>query len=207
MSLARSGNSRYSLLLIRHGATDWNQAGRFQGHGDPSLNDQGRLQALELCRSLAGLDLAALYTSDLRRCRETAAPLAAAKGLSVHADACFREVDFGRWDGQTAVKMAKEDSGAWAAWQSDPIRNAPPGGETGSQVWRRFLLGLKQRITVPSGQTAAVVTHGGPIRLVLEKLISGHLHSLSQPALPNGGWLLLTPDAVRRLLDQDHAQG
>ncbi|HWX09771.1 MAG TPA: histidine phosphatase family protein, partial [Gaiellaceae bacterium] len=86
-----------TLLLVRHGETDWNAEGRLQGHTDRPLNEHGRRQAHALAERLAGDDIAAVYASDLARARETAEILGAKLGLPVSRDAGLRERDWGNW--------------------------------------------------------------------------------------------------------------
>jgi len=75
------------ILLARHGETDWNRVGRWQGHADPPLNDAGRTQAAELAERLAGDGIAAIYSSDLMRASQTARVVADRLGLAVVEDA------------------------------------------------------------------------------------------------------------------------
>src|SRR6476659_10216608 len=87
-----------TLILVRHGETDWNAAGRLQGHTDRPLNDYGRTQAKRLAEQLAGDGIAAIYASDLSRARETAESL----GLPVLVDPDLREKNWGSWEGLTS---------------------------------------------------------------------------------------------------------
>src|SRR6187200_544713 len=84
-----------TILLARHGETDWNREGRFQGHADPPLNRTGRDQAVELSVALMAEDLAAVYSSPLQRALETAEIVAASRGLEPVTVAALREVDVG----------------------------------------------------------------------------------------------------------------
>src|SRR5439155_24499614 len=87
------------LLLVRHGETDWNREGRWQGQADTPLNDVGRAQARELADALAGERLEAIYASDLRRAYETAEIVGARLGLPVTSEPALRETDVGSWSG------------------------------------------------------------------------------------------------------------
>jgi broad specificity phosphatase PhoE len=89
------------ILLARHGETEWNRLGRWQGHADPPLNDLGRRQAEILAEQLAGDTVSAVYSSDLRRARETARIVAERIGLPVTEDSALREIDVGSWSGLT----------------------------------------------------------------------------------------------------------
>ena len=85
-----------TLILARHGETDWNRDGIWQGHGDPPLNELGRSQAAELAARLAEVQIDVLYSSDLRRAYETADDRRPnAKGLEITADPDLREMDVG----------------------------------------------------------------------------------------------------------------
>lgn len=189
-----------TLLLIRHGATAWNRAGRYQGHADPPLGRAGRAQARRVAGGLAGLHLDAVYSSDLRRALETAAPLAYARGLPVQPDPRLRELDFGAWDGRRVEEVMAAEPAVWAAWYADPMALAPPGGETVPALWSRVRRALREIGRRHAGGTVAVVTHGGPLRLILAWLVSGRLHPPPAAGVPNGGWLLLTPAAARTFL-------
>ena len=83
------------ILLVRHGETEWNRESRFQGHADPPLNELGREQAAELATALAGEELAAVYSSPLKRALETAQAVAEPHGLSAIPVESLREVDVG----------------------------------------------------------------------------------------------------------------
>jgi broad specificity phosphatase PhoE len=88
-----------TLLLVRHGETDWNAEGRLQGHTDMPLNDLGRRQARALADELAGDGIEAVYSSDLARASETAEIVAERLGLPVGLDPDLREKDWGTWEG------------------------------------------------------------------------------------------------------------
>ena len=93
-----------TLLLVRHGETDWNAEGRLQGHTDRPLNDYGRRQAAALAEELAGREIDAIYASDLARARETAEIVAARIGLPVALDVGLREKNWGSLGGPDAVR-------------------------------------------------------------------------------------------------------
>ena len=94
-----------TILLARHGETDWNREGRFQGWADPPLNATGCAQAVELSVELMAEDLAAVYSSPLRRAYETAEVVAASRGLEPVTVDALREVDVGSWSGLTRAEI------------------------------------------------------------------------------------------------------
>src|SRR5213076_218915 len=101
-----------TLLLARHGETDWNREGRWQGWADPPLNAAGRAQAHELAEQLRSVPFDAVYSSDLRRAHETAEIVAAPHAVPVVADLGLREIDVGSWSGLTRSAIEERFPGA-----------------------------------------------------------------------------------------------
>lgn len=159
------------LILVRHGETDWNAAKRYQGQADVPLNRTGRRQAAALARRLAGESIHALYTSDLARAAATARAIGRPHGLSPCAVPRLREMDFGAWEGLTYAQIQERDGAALDAWTADPLGFAPPEGESLARLADRvdsFWEALMSRH--PSG-TVVVVAHGGPLRVLLCRVL------------------------------------
>ncbi len=155
-----------TLLLVRHGETDWNLDGRWQGWADPPLNDTGRAQAAELAHRLSREPVDAVYSSDLRRALETAEPVAAAHDLRVVADPGLREIDVGAWSGLTRPEIdARFPDGS------------RPGGETHEQHSARVLAALEQIARAHPGQRVVILAHGGCVR-VLQRSVADDLTKL-----------------------------
>jgi broad specificity phosphatase PhoE len=150
------------LFLVRHGETDWNRERRFQGHADPPLNQAGRAQARELAKSLAGEGIDAIYTSDLRRARETAEILAARVGSDVVALRELREIDVGDWQGLTWPEIEERHPDGAARWGRDG--HGWDGGETYEQLRERIVAALRVIAERHPGQRVLVVGHGGTVR-------------------------------------------
>ena len=106
-----------TLLLVRHGETDWNREGRWQGLSDTSLNDLGREQARVLAGTLDGT-VDAVYSSDLNRARETAEILAEELDLEVRLDPRLRERGFGSWEGLTTPEIEERFGEAHRLWRA-----------------------------------------------------------------------------------------
>ena len=140
-----------TLLLARHGETDWNRELRIQGSSDIELNDLGRAQARALAQELEHIDLDAIYTSDLSRARATAEVVAASHGLDVTLDARLRERSFGSWEGLTREDVAALPDGA----QHD--------GESDDQVRERVLEAVQAIADTHPGEQVLVVSHGGAL--------------------------------------------
>ena len=153
-----------SLLLARHGETDWNLERRWQGHAESDLTAHGREQARALGERLRGRGIAAIYSSDLRRARDTAGIVGAGLGLPVELDEGLREVDVGEWSGLTTGEIEERFPDGAAR-----RRAGGTGWERGESVEAmsaRIAAALVEIAAAHEGETVLVVTHGGPIREV-----------------------------------------
>jgi broad specificity phosphatase PhoE len=155
-----------TILLVRHGETDWNRDRRIQGQSDPPLNDAGREQARALAHRLAGHEIDAVYASDLRRARETAEILAAQLGLPVAVDPELRELDFGRWEGHTVEELEASFPEAFARWTRGG-EAVWDGGETHAAMAERVRAAVRRLASVHAGGRILLVAHGGPVRVLL----------------------------------------
>lgn len=160
-----------TLYLIRHGEAEGNPEGRFLGQQDVPLTLRGHEQAAALAQRLADLPLTAVYSSDLRRAMQTAAALAAQRGLAVQPCPALREAAFGRWSGMTYAEIEAGWPEACAAWLAEPERTAPPDGECLADLRLRAMQALDALAALHAGESVAVVTHGG----VLGALLTGWL--------------------------------
>jgi broad specificity phosphatase PhoE len=150
------------LLLLRHGLTTWNAAGRWQGWADAPLTDTGREQARRAAAALAGEGFEVIVASDLGRARETAEIMAALLGgLPVAIEEGLRERDVGQWSGLTSAEIDARwpgQLGDWRAGQLDVI----PGGE--GDIGERVVAAVGSLVVSHPGRTLLAVTHGGVIR-------------------------------------------
>ena len=154
------------LILLRHGQTDYNVAGRMQGHLDSVLTAVGHEQAAAAAPVLAALGPARVVSSDLQRAVDTAEVVGTACGLAVKFDARLRETHLGEWQGCTVPEIDADYPGAIAAWRSDPTW-APPGGESRVDVVARsrpVVDELDAEFGDSDGSsTVLLVAHGGLI--------------------------------------------
>jgi alpha-ribazole phosphatase len=125
------------LILARHGETDWNREGRYQGQADPPLNTVGQGQAHALAELLAALAIEAIYSSNLLRAVQTAEAVARRTGTKLELDPRLREISQGEWEGMLATDIAMRYPVEWAARQRDPVNARPPGGESVAEVAQR----------------------------------------------------------------------
>jgi phosphoserine phosphatase len=150
------------LLLVRHGETDWNRERRFQGHADQPLNEAGRAQARELAELLASERIDAVYTSDLRRARETAEILASRLDAEVVALRELREIDVGSWQGLSWPEIEERHPVGVERWHRDG--HGWDGGETHVELGERIVRALEDIAARHPGQRVLVVGHGGTVR-------------------------------------------
>jgi probable phosphoglycerate mutase len=151
------------LLVIRHGETAWNREGRFQGHRQSELNALGRQQVARLAARLSGESVQALYSSDLLRAQQTAAAIAVRCDLSVRVERSLREWDLGVLAGLTRELAAREHPQDFAIYRHGLVDAMVTGGESVRQRYARIIAAMQAIAAAHSGQTVAVVTHGGPL--------------------------------------------
>ena len=152
-----------TIVLARHGETDWNRERRFQGHADVPLNDAGRAQAAQLAARLADEPFSSVYTSPLRRAAETAELVAARLGVEVRPHVALKEVDVGSWSGLSVQDVEARYPEEYARW----LENRASGwhdGETWEELAARVVAGLHEIARGHPGEHVLAVTHGGPIR-------------------------------------------
>jgi uncharacterized phosphatase len=145
------------LLVVRHGQSEWNAIGRWQGHADPALSELGRRQAAVAAASIGAVD--GIISSDLLRATETAAIIAQQLGVGpVMVDERLRERDVGEWTGLTRSEINRR----WPGWIDDLRR--PEGFESVDSVLLRVVEALAAMGESSPRGSLLVVTHGGVIR-------------------------------------------
>ncbi len=156
------------VILVRHGETNWNLAGRFQGHADPGLNANGELQAVAVAALLAGEEGAAIFTSDLARAVETGRHIGAVHGIPLQMEPLLREINFGAWEGLTFREIQAQYPEVLQEWLKDPFSLRAPGGETAGELGQRVIMAWNRILhEANTGQTVVIVAHAGPLRMLL----------------------------------------
>jgi broad specificity phosphatase PhoE len=188
------------LILIRHGATEWNLAGRYQGQTDVPLGELGRAQAESVARRLRDEPITAVFCSDLSRARETAQIILSGRSVPITPTRDLREMSWGAWEGLKGSEAAERYAFDWAAWCRDPVNERPTGGgesfgELAIRVagfYRSMLdrlgsdgVGVANKFLYRTGgqssgqdthETALVVSHGGLLRALLAQCFEIPLH-------------------------------
>lgn len=159
------------ILLARHGQTDFNAPPvRIQGTLDPPLNETGRAQARELADLVAGEGVAALYTSDMVRARQTAEIVAERLGLEPVVEPRVRECAWGAWEGRLVEDIAREEPDEWQAWldAGESFRFPSAPGKPGESLEEHMQRTTAALDDIRSGELPAlVVCHGGTVRVAL----------------------------------------
>lgn len=156
------------FYLIRHGETEWNRTNRWQGHTDEPLNERGRAQSRRLADRLRaeGVHFDAIYSSDLQRAWETATIIGSTLGITPQPLQELREIDVGWWSGLTEAEVAARDPEMFERLASgeDVARG---GAERRLDLYTRVVGAIERLMAEYPKQTIAIVTHGGPVRMVL----------------------------------------
>lgn len=187
-----------TLLLWRHGQTEWNLERRFQGQSDVGLNATGRRQARQAALLIAALKPDAIYSSDLARAAGTAEPLARLTGLPVNLDKDLRERHGGEWEGLTDQEIRQSYPDEYRIW-------SPPGGEPTAAVADRAA-GAFERIAdnMAGGSLAVVVSHGAAIGMGMSRLLGLPERERILGSLANCSWSVLGRRSGRwRLLEHN----
>ncbi len=195
------GAARTRAVLVRHGETDWNARGVYQGSRDVPLSPRGRAQALALAARLAPVAFDAAYTSPLARARETADLVLAGRGAAGRPDGgplrvelvpAFGEFGYGAWEGVAPDERRARWPDLDARWNADPWSVAPPGGESLDALAARVIPAWDQLVGAHPGRTIVVFAHGHVNRVIL-------LHARGLP--PAAFWSVAQPNASAVLLD------
>lgn len=155
------------VYLLRHGETDWNREGRFQGHTNTPLNARGVAQAVAARQALSNLGIRRVVSSDLMRAHHTALILGAALGLPVEQDPALRERSYGIFEGLTWQQIAQQHPAHHEAYHHNPLHPIPgaePTPDLRTRAWN-----VLQRHAPSAAQPLPVllVSHGGLLRAML----------------------------------------
>jgi len=158
------------IVLIRHGATDWNKEKKYCGYKDVPLNAQGEKQAELLAKRLATIHFDAVYASDLKRAVKTARlALGRVKIIKIKD---LREMNFGVMEGLSHEQILKKYALPYTKWLKEPFKKHDiPEAEHMADFRKRITRALKQIVRDNRGKTVAVVCHGGTISVLLTSLL------------------------------------
>lgn len=160
------------IIFWRHGRTEWNRSGLFQGQEDIDLDDTGREQAARAAEVLVTRQPSMIISSDLRRAADTAAALAGLSSMDVSYDVRLRETDAGEWQGLSFAAIDEQFADDNAAWRGGDPEVRAGGAENRIEVGQRMLAAVTDAVArIAPSETLVVVSHGGAIRAALAALM------------------------------------
>ena len=203
------------LVVVRHGVTEWNREGRFQGHLDPPLSDIGRREADLVAERIASDELLRpdrVVSSSLARATETAAAIGRASGVAVEPDDRLMEIGQGEWEGRTHAELEVTDARRYRAWRDAAGIRQPPGGESIESAMARVRAVLDEIARSGAG-TVCLVSHGGTMRVMVRVLfdladdrswaLDVDNASIGAATLIDGRWRLDRWNDTRHLLGRE----
>lgn len=155
------------LWLIRHGQTDWNVEGRFQGSEDVPLNYTGREQARKLAKKLDGNSFSAIFSSDLLRAKETAEIIATKLDLPLFIDKRLQEINQGDWEGVLFTEIKEKYPEEIIHRKEDPVFFRPPGGESVEEVSKRITSIVNEISRTFEDEKILIVSHGLALSILI----------------------------------------
>ena len=159
------------ILITRHGQTVTNREGRFCGHFETQLTPLGVRQAQALGQRLGGVQVDAVYTSDLGRAVETAAIILQGRRITPSIDPDLRELHYGQWEGRKGGEVAKAYPEQYKLMRAEDPGWRPPGGETIGEVRQRTFAALRRVAKAHQHQTVLIVTHGTAINCMISEAL------------------------------------
>ena len=189
------------VLLIRHGQTDWNVDGRWQGTLPVGLNDVGRTQAQALATYLAGRQIGSIYSSDLPRAFDTAAAIGAMQGIVPQTDVRLQEFNLGVFQGLTREEIKDRYPIEWSDFETDYWDYVITKGESRRSLQKRAYEAFQHIVAQADGPEVVFVSHGGTIRMLLLRLFEGS-HELNHFHVENTSITTITRDEDSWRLDE-----
>lgn len=155
------------IYLVRHGETDWNRDERFRGREDLVLNERGLKQAEAIARFFEFRKISAIYSSPLKRARQTAEIIARKKRLSVQIDNGFLDVDYGRWQGLKLEEIEEKFPSTFQQWLENPLEVTFPDGDSVRAVSERAAEALLNLANKHQEEEIVVVAHQAINKIIL----------------------------------------
>ena len=160
------------VMLIRHMETEWNEQLRYIGRTDLSLSELGRENGRRLGEYLNDIEFSKLYSSSLKRTKETASFIAVDRDMEVESLKRLNEVDFGAWEGLTHPEILDGFEDVMNSWRKDPSKEQIPDGEDWIQFEDRVKNEFERILASTKEGRLVIVTHAGPIKIILGDILS-----------------------------------
>ena len=186
------------LIFCRHGETDYPENRFYPSESEggleeePGLNPKGLMQAQRLGKYFAELGaLNGIYISPTLRTRQTMEPIVQGRDIPVVILPDLMERGMGQWNGRSAEEIQREDPEGWRRWKTEPLTFTPTGGESLRDLSHRVVKAVGLILDKATGQTVAVVTHGGPIRVATAAALGIPLENCKR--------LVIAPGSISRI--------
>jgi broad specificity phosphatase PhoE len=200
-----------TLILVRHGQTDWNVNGRYMGWMDEALNEEGLRQAERVAQRLAQWPMYAVYSSPLKRAVGTAEIVARPHSLPVERMEDLGEMRIGAWEGMFAGDIAVRFPNLWKTWRTNPGDFRMPGGESLREVRERAIRAFGKIMDCSEGRTVLAVTHDVVVRLLVAHCLGVGEDIYRRLEVVNASITVIERDGVklrlRVLNDTGHLEG
>ncbi len=184
-----------TLILIRHGQTLWTKQKKYQGHTDLRLSAKGRQSTRSLSKRLEKIGMDFLYTSPLKRARESCAILNRRIRLKPRMDSRLKEINFGVWEGKSAKELITAKEPAYLSWMKGKWKT-PPRGESLSSFRRRVRNFLKECLKQHTDQKVGIVCHGGTIRMIALEVLGLPMEHFFSFRMKPGSFLILESNKI-----------
>lgn len=162
------------LYLVRHGETDWNKEMRYQGQTNVPLSRVGIIQSELIAERLKAIKFSAIYSSDLIRTFKTAKIIAKYGNYKIKRSKLIREINYGVFEGMLLKDVKEKYSDLLKRWWENPLNAEIPSGEPVKNFIERVEKFIKNTILSYKRGNILVVSHGGPIRIMIIKLLNLH---------------------------------
>lgn len=202
----KENNNYCTFYIVRHGETDWNKEGRYQGHSGVPLNETGRQQAGETREKLKHIHFDAIFSSDLLRAKETAEILAIERNLAVQTSALLRERNQGNLEGRYGKEVKKEFKKEFEkleklSTEEQWKHKRNQQYESNEELVSRVIRFLRETAVAYPGKTILITTHGGPIRTLLMHLGYAEKGTLGGGSFKNAGYIKVRSDGIDFFVD------
>lgn len=189
-----------TLILVRHGQTDWNVNARYMGWTDEPLNDEGMRQAESVARRLCHWPISAVYSSPLQRAARTAEIVARPHSVVVKEIDELGEMRIGAWEGMFAREIAAAYPDLWRTWRTNPGDFRMPGGESLGEVRQRVTTAFDRITAAAEGKMVLAVTHDVVVRLLSAHCLGTGLDIYRRLEVGNASITIMERDGERRRL-------
>ena len=172
--------SKCRIILVRHGETNWNREGRYQGQVDTDLSERGLAQGKLLATALKDVPIDEFYSSQLKRAKMTANFCAQLHGKTVKIDERFQEIAHGKWEGLLAEEVRENYAELLNLWQTKPAQVLMPEGESLELIAERSWLGINEIAQANLGKTVLLAAHDAINKVLVAKILGAPLDAFWQ---------------------------